>query len=171
VNDAPRLVPIAYFEGGTSALTIPHEAIARAEQAIAAERLVVGEHVAKVGGRLSVRGRRRLGGRKARPPNLAVCRRKRCWRAAYFQRRAVGAFAEGGDMSERASTIVGTFPGGVDYLIVPNEALARASAILDEQRRQREAEAAAEAKAAIERASKRGWRDRLRAFFGRGRKP
>ena len=77
MNDAPRLVPIAYFEGGTSALTIPHEAIARAEQAIAAERLVVGEHVAKVGGRLSVRGRRRLGGRKARPPNLAVCRRKR----------------------------------------------------------------------------------------------
>ena len=48
MNDAPRLVPIAYFEGGTSALTIPHEAIARAEQAIAAERLVVGEHVAKV---------------------------------------------------------------------------------------------------------------------------
>ena len=50
MNDAPRLVPIGYFEGGTSALTIPHEAIARAEQAIAAERLVVGEHVAKVGG-------------------------------------------------------------------------------------------------------------------------
>jgi hypothetical protein len=74
-------------------------------------------------------------------------------------------------MSPRLATIVGTFPGGVDYLIVPNEALARASAILDEQRRQREAEAAAEAKAAIERASKRGWRDRLRAFFGRGRKP
>ena len=50
MNDAPRLVPIGYFGGGTSALTIPHEAIARAEQAIAAERLVVGDHVSKVGG-------------------------------------------------------------------------------------------------------------------------
>ena len=74
-------------------------------------------------------------------------------------------------MSERVSTIVGTFDAGLDILVIPREALARASAILDEARRRREAEAAAEARAAIERASKRGWRARLRAFFGRGRKP
>ena len=72
-------------------------------------------------------------------------------------------------MSERTSTIVGTFPGGLDYLVVPNEALARAGAVLDDARRQREAEAAAKAQAAIERAARRGWLHKLRSMFGRRR--
>ena len=74
-------------------------------------------------------------------------------------------------MSERVSTIVGTFDAGLDILVIPPEALAQASAILDEARRQREAEAAAEARAAVEREAARpkGWRGWLGAFWRRRR--
>lgn len=68
-------------------------------------------------------------------------------------------------MSDDAPKVfVAAYSGGSDRdLVVPLAALRQAERLLDMER-QRRKEAAAEAD---ERASKRGWRDRLRAIFGR----
>ena len=50
-DEGPRLTYVGSFDNeGVSHLVIPAGALARAEQTIAAERLVVGDHVSKVGG-------------------------------------------------------------------------------------------------------------------------
>ena len=51
MSDLPRLIPIGNFESeGLGHLTIPAGALERAAATLAAERLVVGDMVAKVGG-------------------------------------------------------------------------------------------------------------------------
>lgn len=62
---------------------------------------------------------------------------------------------------------IGSFPIA-DTVIIPPDALRRASDEIDrETARRREAAAAAEAAAAIERATKRGWWRKLREMFWR----